>query len=125
MALERRDPIPPGIYWIDAIRRTPRGDAEEAFRRWRADHADRVIVRATEDHGEYVWILFEVLADVPRWSGDTGLGLPSRAPRGAATRREDTVQRPPPEKMPGLSDVVASAIVPAVLVLAALVLLRR
>jgi len=94
MALERRNPLPPGLYWVDV-----HGDDKiHAFNKWVKQDSIRVRkVRATEDPtGQWPsgnWYLFEVLAPT-QWDGP---GLPTIA-ENLDLEAEDTVQRPAPEE---------------------------
>jgi hypothetical protein len=112
--IERSDPIPPGVYWIDSIDPSAfenpgaveaARDAYElaieanymsAFRIVRTVHHDSQIIGDTQPARD--WILFQITAPVPRWSPDTKWGLPTVAPNGLETQEGDTVQRPPPEQ---------------------------
>lgn len=104
MSLERQNPIPPGIYWVDTFKiAVPAGPDQRAqFSAWRTQHAETVkvlrtqTIEATGGNPDYEWVLFQVLEPTWRWGTDTHLGFPTRAPKGAATTEEDTVQRPPP-----------------------------
>jgi len=40
------------------------------------------------------WHLFQVLKPAPRWPPQTGLGLPTVAPKGIQTSEQDTIQSP-------------------------------
>ena len=111
-AIERADPIPEGVYWIDSIEPAAFGaDAEEVqharelyIRRIESQHpgAYRVVRTALHDEGQYdrEWILFEVKTPIPRWPPNAHWGFPTLAPNGLNTEEGDTVQRPPPEKGP-------------------------
>ena len=44
VTLERRNPLPAGLYWIDTL-----GANRDAFQDWRSVHAAVVKVRASED----------------------------------------------------------------------------
>lgn len=122
MPFERANPIPPGVYWVDAFN-LMKGIAR--FNAWAKVHEKTVKVirkEVTKDTGwdwfdedkHHWWILFEVTAPTPRWENvDNRLSTwPNRAkapPRPVdkggkkrpATERdmkkEDTVQRPPEE----------------------------
>lgn len=94
MALERRDPVPPGIYWLDV----PQARVGE-FNAW-ASARDVVVRRSVEkpnsDEPVLTWYLFEVLQPTP-W---VNIGLPTIAEQGGETTYEDTSQRPEPEPDP-------------------------
>jgi len=97
-ALERRNPLPPGRYWVDVFQ-----SKATAFNAWLARQKDSVRVETTESYPGDLdrayesrdWVLFRVLAPVP-WEGP---GLPTVADAGVRTS-DDTVQKPPPEKNP-------------------------
>lgn len=99
MAVERDNPLPRGIYWVDVP-----GPEQAAFRGWLNLHAGpghvRVLrTRSTEARDEWPavdWYLFEVQQPV-QWDGP---GFPSIAEQGEETTPEDTVDRPPPEPGP-------------------------
>lgn len=108
MALERRNPLPPGVYWVDIIRdkRAP------LFVQWLKDNSDIVKVRKTvDDLGDAwlaaaggspppVWFLFEVLPGRPLIWHAPQWGFPNIAEKGTQTDKSDTVSRPEPEKDP-------------------------
>jgi hypothetical protein len=101
MALERRNPLPVGVYWIDIF------EADMGpFRDWIAKNKGTVRVISTEsfeesswhDFGSYPardWYLFEVTSPVA-WEGP---GFPTIAKSKTLTA-SDTSQRPPPPKGP-------------------------
>jgi hypothetical protein len=112
MSLERHNPIPPGIYWIDSfdISVPAGGDQRAVFGTWLTTHADTVkVLRTQATEGQLArpgasardpareWTLFQVLQPTWRWGTDSHLGFPTRAPKGAATEEADTIQRPPPD----------------------------
>lgn len=96
MALERRSPLPVGIYWIDAF-----GDNRARLAEWLSSHRSTVKVRKSTAYQEPPgdWALFEVLAPTP-WNTPSSLGYPTIAERGKETTPEDTVKRPAPEDDP-------------------------
>jgi len=112
-AIERGNPIPPGVYWIDSIDPSafPDPDAVQAsrdaydlaieanyhnaFRIVRTTHHDAQIIGNAPPRD---WILFQITSPVPRWSPATQWGLPTVAPNGLDTQEDDTVQKPPPEE---------------------------
>lgn len=104
MAFEKRDPIPPGIYWLDVPKKTA-SDFSAWVRQYGGGYADmgdgkrqffegRLKVIRTEGN----WKLFRVMAPVPRWDARIA-GFPTIAPRGAATTKRDTVKREDPESI--------------------------
>lgn len=114
--LERSNPIPPGIYWVDVFE-----PSHQAFIEWKTANKTTVIIRSTVHHEadsggpSRDWVLFEVKADTPRWPLSAKLGFPEIAEKGKETKEEDTVQKPPPEKDPidtigeAVSDIAAPA----------------
>ena len=102
MALERRNPLPPGRYWIDVF-----GDNRPRFTTWARQQKASVKVRVTESdvnsEPPREWHLFDVSAPVP-WDAQT-FGFPTVAEPEVQTS-QDTVQRPPPEPEPDLSHVL-------------------
>lgn len=89
MPYERRDPIPPGYYWMD----TPTKKQREALTAWIRRFTPRV-KRVKQTTGG-TWSLFKVTDPVPRWGRFDGLGYPNIAKKGASTSKDDTVQKPP------------------------------
>lgn len=104
MALERRNPLPTGHYWIDVF-----GPKVTAMLEWLGTHRGKVVVLKTttipagNGYVEGQWLLFRVDEPVP-WDA-VALGYPTIA--SATTQKEDTVQRPDPEPLfPSLSPSV-------------------
>lgn len=92
--LERRDPIPPGVYYVDTM--TPKQSQE--FNIWIRQWGPRIKgLRSTE-----TFRLFEVYNPVPRWPLAAGLGFPTVAQKGRKTSLDDTKRRGEREK--GLFD---------------------
>lgn len=92
-AIERRNPLPAGRYWVDVF------DPDiAAWTAWRTRNGQNVKVEETE-HFEgdpsRDFIIFKVLAPVP-WEGP---GLPTIAEPSVQTS-SDTGQRPAPEPDP-------------------------
>ncbi len=106
--LERRNPIPLGRYWIDAVGDT----AIDKLDAWLVAHKDSVRLITSEfDKGEagaftnptpVQFVIFDLLQATP------SNGLPSYP--NVATRDvqslADTVQRPPPEEMLSFGDAL-------------------
>lgn len=127
MALERRSPLPAGMYWLDVL-----GDNRIAFAAWRTAHGADVKVRGTESFPEREWLKFEVLRPVA-WDAKQ-FGFPNIIRAGEAIDSSaDTVQRPDPEKDPldKLGDELSSAgsltsrLVPIVVVLGGVLVLTN
>lgn len=98
MPLERRSPLPVGLYWLDVL-----GDNRAAFQDWRDVHAAAVKVRTSEAFPEPApgrdWLKFEVLRPVA-WDAKR-FGFPNIIRSGDSINSSaDTVQRPDPEKDP-------------------------
>lgn len=97
MAVERANPLPRGVYWVDVIEKDFASfnawlaSAEDAVRVVKTTHTDATSFPYSEPARE--WILFEVREPV-EWLGP---GLPTIASKGENTNQDDTVQRPPPE----------------------------
>lgn len=106
-ALERRNPLPPGRYWIDVFE-----PHSAAFSAWLSRQGGKVRVESTERFPANAggpareFVLFQVVQAVP-WEGP---GLPTIADAGVRTSA-DTVERPPPAQGPidALTDEVRSA----------------
>jgi hypothetical protein len=107
--LERRNPIPAGRYWMDAT-----GDpAIDKLDAWLVAHTDTVRVVTSEfDRGSagpfsnptpVQFVIFQVSAPT---RSDGLPSYPNIATPDIQTSA-DTVQRPPPETMPSVLDVLA------------------
>lgn len=95
MGIERRNPVPPGRYWIDIFE-----SGFSAWQTWLASNRSTVRVESTEEHpaaGDAParqFFIFSVSAPI-LWPENRGLGLPSIADPGVSSSA-DTVVRPPP-----------------------------
>lgn len=89
MAIERKNPLPPGTYWVDVFAKD-----EQSFNEWLGKHPESVTVLRSEQHAEadppWNWMLFKASAPVP-WEGP---GFPTIAEGEQAST--DTVQREDP-----------------------------
>lgn len=97
MALEKRNPIPIGVYWIDII--SNNDFKVQNFEDWLDENSDKVLVldskkKAISSVSDHLWVLFEVTEPVERWPLEWKLGAPTIAKRGQETTIEDTVTRP-------------------------------
>lgn len=120
MAIERRNPLPKGRYWVDIIDRT--GEVL-AFEIWLMKNADKLKLLKREDKGtttfstdysgvRYSFFLFDVL-DPVEWPRGKGWGFPSiaqsefqpTAPK--IEKSEDTGSRP---KVPGPFETLTEAL---------------
>lgn len=103
MTLERRNPLPVGIYWADIFE-----PDMPAFREWLTKNKKDVGVIRTQSFGRIAksglttetwkahdWYLFQVIEPV-HWEGP---GFPDIAESKELTA-EETVQRPPPARGP-------------------------
>ena len=97
MALERRDPIPLGTYWIDVVK------DHSGFLAWLKKNANTVkVLKHRDDEKDFRWwFLFEVLSPTKRWPLSVRIGAPTIAPQGAKTTKAKTAQRP---KAKGVAD---------------------
>ena len=117
--LERRNPLPKGVYWVDVQQKD-----QAAFDAWLSANTGRVGVRVSEGKNSdppLTWVLFEVREPAP-WN--TQFGYPTIAQ--GETSQEDTVSRPPPEPAFDwgiFSGVAAAGLVPLALFLGGLWLL--
>ena len=110
MTIQRRNPVPPGVYWVDAPgpAKLPRTgpvtmlSERERFGGWLVANKDRVKLLKHKPEPDVAWYLFEVFEPVP-WQGP---GLPTFGDREMT--QADTVQAPPPEK--GGIDAITDAI---------------
>lgn len=73
MAVERRNPLPAGVYSIDLPNKLVPG-----FTSWRRSHGPAVRVVKTNDNGAFSWLLFTVSSPVP-WADSKVYGFPSIA----------------------------------------------
>lgn len=110
---ERRNPIPPGVYWVDVVRPDgkvlAKNDPLDNWRYWLATHKAEVDVVNRETRflkttwgslygandiviGEFT--VFRVKTPVQRWPNDAGIGLPTIAVKGEATRASDQEKNP-------------------------------
>lgn len=93
MALERENPLPVGVYWLDVWEKD-----QAMFRKWLADNREKVEVIRTASHkrtSEYPardWYLFKTHEPV-RWEGP---GFPTIATEDL--QEHETADRPPPPK---------------------------
>lgn len=154
MTIERKDPIPIGKYWVDALDEI----AIFYFDAWAIAHSGTIKVLKREEHppgfvwsplspivdptvdssasasisrNKRNWYLFEVTAPTPRWKIVKNLSLPtivksSTAPTAAPVASSaDTVTRPPPVTASDMFGGLFSDAKTVVLVLGALYLLSR
>lgn len=99
MAIERRNPLPAGKYWVDVFE-----PHTSPFLGWLSKNQANLTVNTTEriqGDPEGNWILFTVRTPV-LWEGP---GYPSIAGQNIKTKA-DTSERPEPEELPNLDDVV-------------------
>jgi hypothetical protein len=89
MAIERRNPLPTGQYWVDVFEL---GKDSSPFEDWLSKHADSIHVDKREaflSEGR-VWYMFTVLSPTD-WEGP---GYPTISK--GETSPEETAQEPPP-----------------------------
>jgi len=81
MSIERRNPLPKGVYWVDVF-----GEDVRPFIEWTKQGAVRV--RKTREYSDPsgYWFLFET-TEPTAWKGP---GFPTVAEHGAKTVYEDT-----------------------------------
>lgn len=121
MAVERRDPVPPGRYYAFVDE-----DKAEHWSDWVAEYKDRVRVVAMEAQtltpnvpvwattptGEIIkayagdWVLFDVLSPVP-W---VNIGLPTIVTDMRVKSTRDVYQLPPPGSDEGPLDQMAQSV---------------
>ncbi len=91
MAMERKDPLPPGVYWMDLI-----GLGRVLnFTSWKGSNRGTVkMLKKKEDSFDQWWVLFEVTAPTKRWPVAAGLGLPTIARKGKTTTFKSTEKVP-------------------------------
>jgi hypothetical protein len=138
MAIERRNPLPKGKYWVDIIDTPKVPGARLYFTAWLARNRGKVKVIKKEEFGALItgkardWYLFEVLEPVT-WETDKGFGLPSQvmsfenpnAP--VVTSSADTATRPEPPAGPleQLNELFGDAKALAFILLGAYLLTRK
>lgn len=119
MAIERRNPVPKGRYWVDIIDTKSYPGARLFFTAWLARNRGKVEVVQKESFGNLItgaprdWYLFDVKIPVT-WERGQGFGLPTivrsaenpTAP--VVTKPEDTATRP--AEPPGFLDQLKDAL---------------
>lgn len=122
MAVERRNPLPVGRYWIDVVQ-----SKQEAFDAWLTANRGKVGIRVSEGKADsdppHTWILFDVKTPVT-WN--TQFGYPTIAE--GEQSQEDTASRPPPEPSFDwgiFTGVAAAGLAPLALFLGGLWLLSK
>lgn len=99
MPFERKDPIPPGRYWIDI----PTG-RQASYNTW-ALSSPNVKTVSDRRSEKMIFIVFEVgPGPAKRWPVEAGLGFPTIDKTGKVKAPEDVVQRPKVEDF-DLSDL--------------------
>jgi hypothetical protein len=106
--VERRQPLPPGRYWITVSSSPSAPDRMTHFLQWTAANAQTVIVDKTEPMGGGVNGLFCIFTVLQKTAWDAKqFGFPNVAGPDVQTS-DDTVQRPPKPTAGGMiSDVLA------------------
>lgn len=113
--VERRNPLPPGVYWQDFFTPPagPKGGTIADFQTWLAANRGSVTtlktVESTTERGLQLWALFRVSAPV-QWDA-VRFGFPTIAPKGTATTEDEVIQRPDPE--PDVAEQLKEALSPA------------
>jgi len=93
--LERRQPLPPGRYWITVTSAPNAPDRMTHFLQWTAANAQTVIVDKTEPLGGGVNGVFCIFTVLQKTTWDAKqFGFPNVAGPEVQTA-DDTVQRPP------------------------------
>jgi hypothetical protein len=111
VAIERRNPVPKGRYWVDIIDTRTNPAARLYFSSWLLRNSKKVKVVKVENYGALYsganrdWYLFDVL-DPVTWETGKGFGLPTivQSPENpnapVVTKPEDTATKPPPPAGP-------------------------
>lgn len=108
-AIERRDPVPIGRYWVDITEDGSRPLVRHYFRQWLGEVKDKITVVKEERYSAIPsgiardWYLFDVVSPVS-WPKGKGFGLPTivqskenpTAPKVETSK--DTAIRPPEPK---------------------------
>jgi hypothetical protein len=135
MAIERRNPVPKGRYWVDIIDTKSYPGARLFFHAWLARNRGKVEVVKKESFGALItgaardWYLFDVKIPVT-WEKGQGFGLPTivksaenpTAPVVTTSADTGTRPPPPPSLSEQLSDMFADAKTIAFMALAVYVL---
>lgn len=91
MKYEKRNPLPPGAYWLDLFT----DKTKHAYWSWIMNNVDTVTELKREEHPNHRrWVLFQVTAPTERWGVDAGLGLPTIST--GAISSQATAQAPAP-----------------------------
>lgn len=110
MTLMRQNPIPVGRYWIDVFAKDM-----SRFQTWLGQNVSTVRTETTQHFDTDPprdWFLLNVTAPTPALGWD----FLTVAGPGVQTS-DDTVQKPPPEKEPEITDVIDKVAVTAGLLL--------
>lgn len=104
MGFERKDPIPPGRYWIDIPT-----DKIGRYNQWSLGNLN--VKTVSSRHGGVMTFVVFVVGPTAakRWPIDAGLGFPTVDKTGKVQAPEDVIQRPPPPEEFDLSDIFAGA----------------
>lgn len=119
MAIQRKNPLPIGRYWVDIVATQSYPGIQLYFYSWLRQNREAVNVVQKEHFGalwnalERDWYLFDVTKPV-KWDTTKGFGLPTIVQLGAnptiVVKPEDTVQKPDPEgPMDIINDFLADA----------------
>lgn len=116
MAIERRNPLPPGRYWVDIFDTDePFGGGPLGFNIWLMQNSSSVTLLKREQTSSRLatgvagwWYLFDVTRPVI-WPRNKRFGLPTIVSPAATPTAQDTVQRPPPTTM---SDEISRVVEP-------------
>ena len=101
--IERKNPIPPGRYWLNFKNPSMDGGRQaDAFTAWARGPAVQILSTEDGDPELMTFVIFRVLTPVPRWPDSAGLGLPTVAPPNVKSSG-DTVQRP---DVRGIGDLI-------------------
>ena len=105
--VERRQPLPPGRYWVTVTSSDSAPDRMTHFLQWTASNAQTVIVDKTESAGLKVNGLFCIFTVLQPTAWDAQqFGYPNVAGPEIQTS-DDTVQRPPVPTAGGMiSDLI-------------------
>lgn len=97
MTMERKDPIPKGVYWMD-IAGQERIDRFNAWLKKNSATVESLRQKLDRDFWmesrNQLWVLFAVNSPTKRWPVAAKLGLPTVA-RSKLVQKRDTEQRPP------------------------------
>lgn len=103
MAFERKNPIPPGTYYVEVPDKSVTNPVRmKAFTAWAKKHGVEVLEKKRTLRGDFLsawnrasvtWVLFRLKKSTPRWPLTLPIGAPTIAKPGVK-KQADTTKRP-------------------------------